>query len=253
MRKIFYVSFALTVLLVSMSVLAQDVAVTDQVIADTPEKLTLWGIVGKGGLVGYIILGMSVCATALVVEHMLTIRKSALLPEDISDDIREHISNDEIEQAIEICDNYDNLLTRVLSHGLSQRDSIMGYYDVEKAVEEAARRETGILYRKIEYLTFIANTSPMLGLLGTVTGMISAFNYISALEGASRSSQLAGAISEALVTTCLGLIVAIPSLFFIAVFRNRIDGIMTEAEILTESILSPIKNKLKGDNSVAKQ
>ena len=247
MKNINIIISAFILAFVSMAVLAADPSGAEQIVTENVEKITLWGTIAKGGIIGYIIIGMSVCAAALVFEHLFTIRKDVLLPEDLSDNIREHIANDEILQAVEICDNYDNFLTRILSFGLSQRNSIMGYYDIEKAVEEAARRESGMLYRKLEYLSFIANSAPMLGLLGTVTGMISAFNFIAALEGASRSAQLAGAISEALVTTCLGLTVAIPSLFFISVLRNRIDGIMTEAEIITESILRPLKEKLKHD------
>ncbi len=249
MKNISLVIITFIIAISSAILLAGDAPGSDLVLAETSETITLWGTIAKGGIIGYIIIGMSVCAAALVIEHMLTIRKSVLLPEDLSDSIREHIAKDELLQAVEICDNYDNFLTRVLAFGLSQRNSIMGYYDIEKAVEEAARRESGFLYRKLEYLSFIANSAPMLGLLGTVTGMISAFNFIAALEGASRSAQLAGAISEALVTTCLGLVVAIPSLFFLSVLRNRIDGIMTEAEIITESILSPLKEKLKHDKT----
>ena len=245
MKKGHWLIAAIAFTFIASSLYAQASGNTELLSDSTPIKLTMWGIIAKGGIIGYIILGMSVCAAALVIEHMITIRKNVLLPDDIADTVRDHVAKEELEQAIDVCEQNDNFLTRVLAFGLSQRNSIMGYYDIEKAVEEAARRESGRLYRKIEYLAFIANSAPMLGLLGTVTGMISAFNYIAALEGASRSTQLAGAISEALVTTCLGLIVAIPSLFFISMLRNRIDAIMTEAEILTESILSPLKERLK--------
>ena len=95
----------------------------------------------------------------------------------------------------------------------------------------------------LEYLGFIAATAPMLGLLGTVTGMIAAFNEIAATEGAATPSQLAGGISEALVTTCLGLMVAIPVMFFVAFFRNRIDSYVAEAETVVEKLMGHVRKQ----------
>ncbi len=77
----------------------------------------------------------------------------------------------------------------------------------------------------------------MLGLLGTVTGMIRAFNQIAITEGTAKPSQLAGGISEALVTTCMGLVVAIPTMFFVSQFRNRVDSCVAETESVVEKLM----------------
>lgn len=129
----------------------------------------------------------------------------------------------------------------MLCAGLKQISVRSSWHDVEKHIEDTARRQSGRLYRKLEYLSFIAVSAPMLGLLGTVSGMMSAFSGIAIMDGAARSSQLASSIAEALVTTFLGLIVAIPTLFFISVLKNRIESILTEAEEITEDILRPLK------------
>ena len=83
----------------------------------------------------------------------------------------------------------------------------------------------------------------MMGLLGTVTGMITAFNQIAQTEGTARPSQLAGGISEALVTTCMGLIVAIPTMFFVSLFRNRIQSYIAQTEVEVEKLMARFRKQ----------
>jgi biopolymer transport protein ExbB len=123
--------------------------------------------------------------------------------------------------------------------------AMFGFFDMQNAMQEVSEREVSKLYRKLEYLSFIATTSPMLGLLGTVTGMISSFNEIRKAEGAANPSDLAGGISMALVTTCMGLIVAIPTMFFVAFFRKRIDGFVAESETVVEKLMGHFRSGAK--------
>ena len=237
-NKLVLYPLLLVVLLITANCLGQDQAAAAATDADA---VSLWATIAKGGIIGYMIICMSLCTVALIIEHFLSLRHSVLLPEDHVDTLADFVKKGDYKQAVGLCNDNDNFLTRIMASGLNQCQVGLGYQDVEKSAEEAARREAGRLYRKLEYLSFIAASAPMLGLLGTVTGMISAFNHIAAIDGAARSSQLASAISQALITTCLGLIVAIPALFFLSVFRNRIEGILTDAEVTIESILRPLK------------
>ncbi len=123
--------------------------------------------------------------------------------------------------------------------GLAELD--LGWKEVEKAVEEALAEQSARLMRRIEYLSVIGNIAPMVGLLGTVTGMIIAFQQVAVSAGAAGAGDLAEGIYQALVTTVAGLIIAIPSLGAFAICRNRVDELMAEATQRANHALAPIK------------
>lgn len=204
---------------------------------EAPNQITLWNTIAAGGIIGLLIIFVSLAAVALIVENFITIRRDRIVPANFIEEIQGHIQDKQYGQAQETCRRDGSFLAQVIGAGLGQIDAMFGFFDMQNTMQEVSERELSKLYRKLEYLSFIASTSPMLGLLGTVTGMISAFNEIARTEGSARPSQLAGGISEALVTTCLGLVVAIPVLFFIAFFRRRIDGYVAESEVVVEKLM----------------
>lgn len=204
---------------------------------EAPYEISLWNTIAAGGAIGLLIILVSLAAVALIVENFLTIRRDRILPAHLIETIQGHIQDKQYGQAQQACQGEGSFLAQVVGAGLGQIDAMFGFFDMQNTMQEVSEREVSKLYRKLEYLSFIASTSPMLGLLGTVTGMISAFNEIARTEGAARPSQLAGGISEALVTTCLGLVVAIPALFFVAFFRRRIDHFVAETEVVVEKLM----------------
>jgi biopolymer transport protein ExbB len=130
-------------------------------------------------------------------------------------------------------------LSFLVINGLAEIEG--GWPEVEKAVEDSLAEQSARLFRKVEYLSVIGNIAPMVGLLGTVTGMIFAFQQVAATQGAAGAGDLAEGIYQALVTTVGGLLVAIPSLGMFAIFRNRIDGLVAEAAHAAQQALSPLK------------
>ncbi|MBN2292731.1 MAG: MotA/TolQ/ExbB proton channel family protein, partial [Pirellulales bacterium] len=126
-----------------------------------------------------------------------------------------------------------------LGAGLAEVEG--GWTAIEKAVEDATADQSARLFRKIEYLSVIGNIAPMLGLLGTVIGMIFAFHQVAETQGAARAGDLAEGIYLALVTTVEGLIVAIPALAAFAVFRNRVDQLVAEVAYSAQHTLAPLK------------
>lgn len=194
-----------------------------------------------GGWVGYIIILLSVVAVALVFEYARTIRAKALMPENEAEDLERLISEGNYDQIVARLDSDDSsFLSTVVARGIKERDR--GYDAVVKSMEDSGDELTGGLLRKIEHLNIIANIAPMLGLLGTVMGMVNSFNQISVSVGGVDPRRLAGGIFEALMTTVMGLIVAIPSLYAFGIFRNRVDAVVAEATTIAEDLVAPLKN-----------
>jgi len=198
-------------------------------------------MVTAGGPVGYVIMLLSVAAAALVIEHLLTIRASVLMPPQLAERTHELLKQGNVAQAEQQCKLQPSFLAYVLHAGLSEIDG--GYNAVEKAMEDATAEQAARLFRKIEYLSVIGNIAPMLGLLGTVIGMIFAFQEVANTQGAARAADLAEGIYLALITTVEGLLVAIPSLAAFAVFRNRVDQLVAEAAYVAQHTFTPLKRQ----------
>ncbi len=198
-------------------------------------------IIKAGGLVGFVIMLLSVGAVALVIEHVMTIREQVLMPPGMADEVRELLAHGKLGPAQQRCRREPSFLGFVLEAGMAEVDS--GWSAVEKATEDAIADQSARLFRKIEYLSVIGNIAPMLGLLGTVIGMIMAFREVASTQGAARAADLASGIYQALVTTVEGLIVAIPALAAFAVFRNRVDQLVAETAYVTQHVFAPLKRR----------
>jgi biopolymer transport protein ExbB len=200
-------------------------------------------IIFAGGVTGLaivlVLLALSMVALALAVEHVLTIRRNVLMPPGLADQVAKRLTAGDRRGAAEACDLHPSFLANVLRAALAEADA--GWPAVEKALDDSCAEQAARLFRKIEYLSVIGNIAPMIGLLGTVVGMIFAFQEVASTQGAARAGQLASGIYQALVTTVGGLLVAIPSLAAFAVFRNRIDGLVTETAYAAQRALRPLK------------
>jgi len=198
-----------------------------------------FAILKASGVIGLLIILLSIAAVALVIEHALTIRAQVLMPPGLDEEVRQLLMAGKLGPADQACQMQPSFLSFVLRAGLAEIEG--GWSAVEKAVEDATAEQSSRLFRKIEYLTVIGNIAPMLGLLGTVVGMIVAFRELADSQGAPRAADLAQGIYLALVTTVEGLVVAIPSLAAFAVFRNRIDHLVAEVTYTVQHALTPLK------------
>jgi biopolymer transport protein ExbB len=205
-------------------------------------------IVFSGGWPGFLIilllLGLSLTAAYLVFEQLMTLRRSDIIPAGLGERFRELLATGKVAEAEALCREQPSLLSFVLLNGLSEIEG--GWTAVEKALEDATAEQSARLYRKIEYLSVIGNIAPMVGLLGTVIGMIFAFHQVAISRGSAGAGDLAEGIYQALVTTVGGLIVAIPSLGAFAVFRNRVDQLVVEASYMSVHAFAPLKRRRSG-------
>jgi biopolymer transport protein ExbB len=196
-----------------------------------------------GRTVGVLIALLSLVAVGFIIEHLISIRKQTLMPEVVANELETLIHEGKVDAAIEACcdPRNESLIADVVLAGLRRyRSSEFGFAEYKAAVEEAGEDQTGKLYRKTEVLGVIGAIAPMLGLTGTVLGMIRAFDEIAITGGRARPDQLADGISQALVTTLMGLVVAIPAMIAFSYFRNRIDSIVAEAGKRVEQIMMPL-------------
>ncbi len=219
----------------------------DEAEAPTILKMVFGGNKFGIAIVCTIIL-LSIISTYFIIEHMFTITQRRLMPGQVLDELERLIVHGEIKQAINLCHQKDNysLATEVVLAGLNRYESSeFGFAEYRSAVEEAGEDQTGKLYRRTEVLYVIGSIAPMLGLTGTVLGMIDAFTTIASLEGMARPQELAGGIGQALITTLLGLVVAIPTMVAFSYFRNKIDSIVAEAGKRIERIMMPLGRKQK--------
>jgi biopolymer transport protein ExbB len=190
---------------------------------------TLWDYIKDGGLLGFILIGLSVFAVALCIRNYLELRMSRLAPDDAMNALEEKFRAGQFREAEKLCKNDDApYAVRIVGKALARCNaSSFGMMEFRTSVEDAAGDETDRLHRMNDWIGILAAVGPMLGLLGTVIGMIGAFRTIGELTGAQRSNQLAVFMSMALVNTAQGLIVAIPCTIMYAIFRRKIDAMVS--------------------------
>ena len=207
----------------------------------------LMSIIFSGGVVGaimiFILLALSMTAAYLIFDHLMTIRLKDLMPEGLADQVRDALVAGDPNAARQACNARPSFLAFVLMHGIAELE--FGWTAVEKSLEDALAEQSARLFRKIEYLSVIGNIAPMVGLLGTVTGMIIAFQEVASTQGMASAPQLARGIYQALITTVGGLIVAIPSIGAFAIFRNRIDQFVAETAFAAQNVFAPLRRKAK--------
>ena len=214
------------------------------VLAQGETRRSLLEYLARGGPVGWIIVAISVAAVGMIVAQWIRVRRDVLAPPELADDLRRLLASRQVEAAIARCaaENRPSFLARVIGPSLIRAArSRFGMLELRTMVEETGRLEVDRLYRLTDGIGLVASVAPMLGLLGTVIGMVGAFDAIMLAEGPARPDQLAGSISQALITTVLGLIVAIPCTAAYTYLRNRIDHLAAEIGESIDAMIAPVE------------
>lgn len=183
----------------------------------------------------YPILLCSVIALAIFLERLYSLRRSRVIPQGFVQELAAFKERGgEREVLVRLCERYDSALARVIKAGVERVS--YGLAEVAHAVEGVGQHEAALLSTNLRMMGVISNLAPMLGLLGTVLGMIHAFSVI-ARAGTGRPELIASGISEALLTTAAGLIVAIPTLAGYHYLKGKIDRYVVEMEEVALSFL----------------
>lgn len=196
--------------------------------------------------IGYslVFLGLSFTLVALVVMNILSARRESIAPQHLVDAFEAQIKEKKYQEAYETAKNDDSFLGHVLAAGLAKLST--GYPQAIEAMQEVGEDENMKLEHRLSYVALVGTISPMVGLLGTVHGMISAFIVIATSPGQPKPSELAAGISTALVTTALGLLLAIPAIAFYGIMRNWVSRLVLEVGIVSEGLMSRFQKKSAG-------
>ena len=177
-------------------------------------------MISKGGVIGYVIVALSVALLTLSIVLFVHLRYAAQCPDELLDEVERCIDQAAREEAVDLLATDPSALAPVLDALLKRRQEPANR--LLDTLEGAVAEQATLMSQRVAYIGLIAAAAPMLGLLGTVSGMIRAFATMSASTAAPQANELAGAISEALVTTYLGLIVAIPALGVHLLLQHRV-------------------------------
>lgn len=202
------------------------------------KKKTLLGWVYDSLGIGYLLifLALSVSLVSLFVMNMLAARRDTLCPQELVDSFEEKLNENDIQGAYDLARTDESVLGQVLSAGLAKLQR--GYSKAIEGMQEVGEEESMKLEHRLSYMALIGNLSPMIGLFGTVHGMISSFQVIAVSEATPKPAELAEGISTALFTTLIGLAVAIPAIAAYNLLRNRVARLLLEVGVNSENLLS---------------
>jgi biopolymer transport protein ExbB len=199
-------------------------------------------LLAAGGMIGYVIIFLSFLMVALIIDYLLTIRRTTFMTPGLAEEVHRLLAERKFAEATSLCEKQTGFLGRVLFAGL--QESPLGATAVEKAMEDSAAEQSARSYRRIEHLSVISTLAPMLGLMGTVWGMIQAFMEFE-MKANPQISELAPGVYKALVTTLQGLAVAIPATGALAFFRSRVEELSMEAALLANHVVADFRRSMQ--------
>ena len=210
----------------------------------TPAGPSFVDIVFKGGAVNLLIWCMifatSAATLALIIDAAVTIKREKMMPADVVDGVRDSLNEGDLGGALETCEGNPGPLSNILTTGFSNITE--GYEVVQESVSSSAEMENEKLMQRVNYLNLCGQIAPMLGLMGTVTGMVKAFASLGGAAGAAKSKLLAMSISTALWTTAVGLLISVPALLAYTLIRNYATRLLLETEATVLDLIKVLRN-----------
>lgn len=202
--------------------------------------MELFSIFLKGGIIMWFILACSIIGLTVIIDRYIVIRKARINVPAFMVRIRGMLKKKDITGAISYCMEEKSPVANIIRKGLTKYK--LGHERVKEAIENAGRQEISKLEKGLAVLASISGIAPLLGFLGTVTGMISAFMTIEDLAGSANPSDLAGGIWEALLTTAFGLMVGIPALAFYNYFLGAVKKLVGDMETVANDVVDIIQD-----------
>ncbi len=197
----------------------------------------IWSFLVKGGILMIPLLICSVLSLAIIIEKLITMRKSKVIVPEVKSVVENIDSEEDLPLALSVCKKHSSILSNLIILVLNHKGT--SYSIMREELSDSGRQEIRGLERGLGVLETVAAIAPVLGLLGTVVGMIKVFSVISA-QGVGEASALSGGISEALITTAVGLSVGIPALIFFNYFSSKAEELILDIENISNNLLKKI-------------
>jgi len=211
--------------------------------ATKPAKSAL-GMIIEAGWTEWQIILLSIIAFAMAIQAFIVIKREAIIPPGLGEDLHnafaEGVTDEAIENALAMTQNDPSYLAQVIAAALDKKD--FGYDAMVASADAQATAEGNRWNGKIGWLALFASIGTMMGLFGTVWGMIGAFMDMAANPAGIDASQLSGTIGGALITTANGLIVAIPMLVCVFILRGKLNQYILDATVITNEVLDYFRN-----------
>lgn len=204
------------------------------------KSFLVWFYEALGIFYSLVFLVISFSFVALLVMNVVGSRRESVIPSDLIDNFETHLNEKQFQEAYELAKNDDSFLGQVLSAGLAKLSA--GYPQAIETMQEVGEEQAMRLEHRLSYIGLIGSISPMVGLLGTVHGMVDSFSVIANSPTTPKPSELAQGISTALVTTLVGLSIAIPAMLAFGLLRNRVARLVLEVGIVSEGLMSRFSN-----------
>lgn len=196
-----------------------------------------------GGPLMWILLLMSLSALTIILDRIyFFFKKERCHNKNFEKDVINLVQNGDINQAISVCEKEKNSVGFVVKEFLRRCEKGGDFHYFDQILKEIAFDEIGALEKRLHLLGIIGNTAPMVGLLGTVTGMIKAFKNLASF-GAGDPTIVAAGISEALITTASGLFIAIPTIFAYNIFTKKIENAEGDIDKITTTLINILRKK----------
>jgi biopolymer transport protein ExbB len=201
-----------------------------------PSNILAWTFKALGWPYVIVFLALSFTLVSLLVMNILTARRDNLCPQELVENFDARLNEKDVQGAYDLARSDESVLGQVLSAGLAKLSR--GYDHAVEGMQEVGEEESMKLEHRLSYMALIGNISPMVGLLGTVQGMIASFQVIASGGSTPKPSQLAEGISTALFTTLVGLLIAIPAIAAFNILRNRVARLLLEVGVTSENLMS---------------
>ncbi len=204
------------------------------------ERFLTWLYKSLGWMYSLVFLFLSFTLVALVIMNVMAVRRDKIVPAALAQNFEALLGEKRYQEAYELAKADDSFLGNVLAAGMAKVSA--GYDESVKAMQDTGSEESMRLEHLLGYVSLIAQIGPMFGLLGTVDGMVQAFEEIAITNTTPKPNQLAAGISTALVTTIVGLWIAIPSIAFFTIVRARVARLLQEVSTVSDSLMSRFAN-----------
>ena len=239
----------ITGVLTSLLLLAYEAAAAQAAASGSAQEVTSFrDVLEAGGTTMKVIIALSIFATFLVVFFLFSLRANALCPRVFIREAEDAAEEGDVEALEAICQENGSAAARIIGSAAEQIAGAQNvdYMVIRDAIEDEGARQSGILWQRIQYLYDIAVIAPMVGLLGTVLGMLDSFAGLQTEVGMVRPTALAQGVAKALITTAGGLIVGIAAMILYAIFRGRVNKLVSMLETSCSRVLRKFASKRAG-------